>query len=201
MAAPAKKPRKPRKIPIALSATDELFVAEYLKDLNGMAAYRRSRPNGSKITDGTAKVKASQKLAKPHIAELVKKALEERRNRVNLDADRILEEVGRLALSDMRRAFDEHGKLLDPRDWPDDVAAAIASVESAEEGGGKDGRPLVMVRKIRAWDKPSALQLAMRHLGMLVDRKEVSGPGGGPIKSEIDVSMTPAEAYRATLGG
>lgn len=178
-----------------------LFAAEYIKDFSQAGAYMRAFSGmGATTNEASASVSACRLMRKPEVQEAIRAAMQARVSRVNVDADRVLLEVARLALSDLRRAFDEDGRLLDPKDWPDELAAAVASVESVEEGG-KDGKPLAVVRKLRAWDKPAALTLAMRHLGMLVDRKEVSGPNGGPIRQESNVTLTPAEAYRAALGG
>ena len=55
--------------------------------------------------------------------------------------------------------FDAAGNMLPIRDWPDDIAAAIASIEpeAVEIGKGKS-RTTVLGYRVRFWDKNSSLE-------------------------------------------
>ena len=57
--------------------------------------------------------------------------------------------------------------------------------------------------EVRINSKEKALEMLARHNGMLVDRGEVSGPGGAPIAVQHsgELKLTPSEAYMAMLGG
>ena len=81
---------------------------------------------------------------------------------------RLLFENARIGFSDIRRLFDAEGRLKPAHDWDDDVAAAVASIETRELfGEGPDGkRQIGLVHKIKLWDKSAALERLMRHLGM-----------------------------------
>src|SRR5450830_1901928 len=46
-----------------------------------------------------------------------------------IDPDRALREAARLAYSDIRELFDDEGRMLPIRRWPDSVAAAVQSIE------------------------------------------------------------------------
>ena len=95
-----------------------------------------------------------------------------------IDPDRVLRETGRLAYSDIRELFDADGKLIDnPKDWPDNIARAVASIEQEHVTGNVDkgdGRRDQLIRtKVRLWDKTGRLQDLMKHHGQLTERLEV----------------------------
>jgi phage terminase small subunit len=99
----------------------------------------------------------------------------ERIRRVEVDQDRILLEIARLALNDPRRAFDTNGALLPIQDWPDEVAAAVSTIK-VNEIRDPDGNVVGETKEIKFWDKGKQLELAARHLGMLNDKLELSTP-------------------------
>lgn len=83
-----------------------------------------------------------------------------------IDPDRALREAARVAYSDIRKVFGKDGQLLSPEQWPDDVAATVQAVDLG------DGR--TRVAKIKLWNKLSALEFLLKHLGLLQDRVHVS---------------------------
>ena len=92
-----------------------------------------------------------------------------------IDPDRALREAARLAYSDVRDLYDEAGKLKPMKDWPDDLAAAVGGVEFVRrniEGG--DGHSDDVI-KVKVWDKPKALEMLFKHLGLLIEKVEHSG--------------------------
>ena len=80
----------------------------------------------------------------------------------------------------MRKLFDEQGALKPIGEWSDDVAAAVASLEVLEEweGSGESRRLVGHTKKLKLWDKNSALKTLAQHLGMLVQKVEVKGNVG-----------------------
>ena len=78
---------------------------------------------------------------------------------------RVYQEVKRLATSDLRDAYADDGTLLDPKDWPPELAACIAGVESVEQFD-KEGVLTGYVKKIKLWDKLGALKLIGGQLSM-----------------------------------
>jgi hypothetical protein len=92
-----------------------------------------------------------------------------------IDPDRALREAARLAYSDVRELYTAEGKLKPMKDWPDDLAAAIGGVEFVRrniEGG--DGHSDDVI-KVKVWDKPKALEMLFKHLGLLEERVKHSG--------------------------
>ena len=155
---------------MTLTAKQLLFVDEYLVDLNATRAAVRAG-----YTPKSAAKHSYRLLAKPRINAAVAARMAERARRVQMSQDRVLREVASLAFSDLRRAFAADGALLPVQAWPEELAAAVASVK-VREVKGDDGVVVAEVKEIRFWDKGRALDLAARHLGMLRDRLEVSTP-------------------------
>jgi phage terminase small subunit len=91
-------------------------------------------------------------------------------------ADDVLRELIRLAQADPARAFDEKGNLLPIHEMPPEARAAIAGFDLEElwDGRGPKRKQVGRVRKVRFWDKPRALELLAKHLGLLTERLQVS---------------------------
>ena len=74
--------------------------------------------------------------------------------------DRAWWAVARIVCSDIRELFDAQGRLRPIDDLPDDAAAAIASIKIVRRG------PHV-IRCVRFWDQPKALEMLLAHFGLL----------------------------------
>lgn len=92
----------------------------------------------------------------------------------DLTRARIEREYERLAFSDLRSLYDERGNLKLPHQWSDEAAAAVQ-----EYSFDAQGRP-----KVKLHGKPQPLDSVARIRRVLVDRRELSGPDGGPIPVE-----------------
>jgi len=153
---------------MALTAKQRCFVEEYLVDLNATQAAIRAG-----YSKRTARQVGAENLTKPVIASLVADAQSERAERTEIDQDRVLKELARIGFSDIRQLFDSNGRLLRPEEWPDAAAAAVASIEVVTRNVGEG--EVEHVAKIRAWDKPRALEMVGKHLGTFRERVEHSG--------------------------
>jgi hypothetical protein len=105
---------------------------------------------------------------------------------------RIITEYSRIAFADIRGVFDSEGRLLPPHEWPDEVAAAVESVETQEKRlKGADGQFInewELVRKIRSHDKLRALEfLATWKRIAGAKRVEVTGADGAPLQAPAPV--------------
>ena len=94
-----------------------------------------------------------------------------------LTVERTMQEIARLAYSDPRKLFDKQGKLIPIHELDDDTAAAIASVEVEENysGRGEERELAGFTKKIKAWDKNTALGHAVKVLGMATEKVEHTG--------------------------
>jgi phage terminase small subunit len=84
-----------------------------------------------------------------------------------IDPNRVLREAGRLAYSDIRELFDADGNFLPIKQWPDDIARAVSSVEVVKKNVTTGDGKVDDVLKVRLWDKPGKLQDLMKHHGQL----------------------------------
>lgn len=143
-----------------------LFVAEYRKDLNATAAAERA---------GYHPKMAASLMANPSIAAAVAEKTQAQLQKVDLTAERTLEEMRRLAFSDIRTLFDANGNLKPLHTLTAEEAACIAGLEviikNAEAGDGKTDK----VHKIKIWDKTKTLDMLGKHFALMTEKVEHSG--------------------------
>lgn len=112
---------------------------------------------------------------------------------LGISARTTFEEIARIAYVDPGELFDENGDLKPISELPPGVRAAIASidVEIRWEGRGDDAVPIT-VKKIRFWDKQTALGLLARHFKIVGDEKE----GINALAGELANRLAAARARR-----
>lgn len=163
-----------------LNAKQERFAHEYLVDLN--ASQAAIRAGYSKKTAGS---QGHDLLKKPEVQELIQREQAKRLNKMELTGERVLAELARLAFVDIRKAFNPDGTLKKPHDIDDDTAAALAGIDTTAtviQGSGEDDPPLSLVtKKVKTFDKKGALELALRHLGLLNDKIDVNAKVSGQV--------------------
>lgn len=117
----------------------------------------------------SATVTGSQLIADPNVSA----AIQEHRAKLlaidDITDARIKLELGRIALFDPRRLYEEDGVTLKkPGDWDDDTASVVASLDVEElfEGRGSDKVLAGHTKKLRLWDKVSSLEKLARIHGL-----------------------------------
>lgn len=87
-----------------------------------------------------------------------------------------IRELRFIGFSDLRDIYDDDGKLLPVKQWPEEVAKTIASLEQVEEFEGKGSEKEVVgyLKKVKAWDKLKALELIGKNLGMFIERHSIN---------------------------
>lgn len=160
---------------MALTPKQKIFVDEYLIDLNATRAYKVAYPKVKK--DEVAKAAGSRLLTNVNVAEYIQERMKEREKRTEITQDRVLQELEKLVLFDIRKLFDSNGKPVDISILDDDTAACIAGLEVVDyfEGAGDDRGGAGYVKKYKLTDKLRAIELMGRHLGMFKDKMELSG--------------------------
>lgn len=173
------------------------FVDEYLVDMNATQAAIRAG-----YSEKTAEQIGHQLLKKTSVAEAVAEKQRKLAEKTGVTVERIVAELAKIGFSDIRKAVKWNGHLIREEDNPDggdvlviketrnnlvslvdseelddDTAAAISEVSQNATGGVK----------VKLHDKRAALVDLGKHLGMFVEKHEVSGPGGKPIEMK-DVS-------------
>jgi phage terminase small subunit len=146
------------------------FVAEYLIDLNATQAYIRAgfSPKGADRA-------AHKLLSSTEVAMAVSAGKAKQLDKAELSAMRVLEELRRLAFSDVRLLFGPDGNLKPIHTLTPEESACISSLEviikNAQAGDGH----MDTVHKLKVWDKTRSLEMLAKHFGLLVEKLEHSG--------------------------
>jgi len=176
-------PAVPADSPDGLNHRQRRFVQEYLIDLNATQAAIRAGYSAD-----TAYSIGWENLRKPEIEKAVQAAQAERFSRVELTGQMVIDELRKLGFANMQdymASTPEGDPFLDFSMLTRDQAAALqeVTVEDYMEGRGDDARKVKRV-KFKLADKRAALVDLGKHLKVIVDRHEHSGPNGGPIQHE-----------------
>lgn len=169
-----------------LTPKQEMFVKEYLVDLNATQAAIRA---GYK--EKTAAAIGAENLTKPKIKTEIDRAIEKRSERTEITADWVVTQLAKIAEVDITN-FTAFGR----RDVP--VMGAFGPVYEGEgdnkqlvmktvnyvdfkESGEVDGTLIAEVKQgkdgasVKVMDRMKALELLGKHLGMFTDKTEITG--------------------------
>lgn len=162
---------------MALNPKQNRFIAEYLVEPNAHTAAVKAG-----YSPKTARVQGPRLLSNAVIKREIEAALKRRSERVEVKQDDVLRALVNVLNIDIGRCFDEHGRLLQLHEMPEDARKAIASVEVTEiweraSDNPKDGKPVAIgtLSKLKLLDKMKAIELAGKHLGLFTEKVEHSG--------------------------
>ena len=177
-----------------LTDLQKKFIKEYLIDLNITAAALRAG-----YSEKTAYSIGQETFNKPHIQAAIQKETNKRARRTEITADKVLEEYAKLGFSDVtdylqvvtERILVGHDKetgepisdisqfvlMKDTKDIPPEKLAAISEVKQHKDGS----------ISFKLHDKRGALDSIARHLGMFVEKKEITGNIEVGIKLPSDI--------------
>lgn len=151
-----------------LTAKQEAFCLAYLVEPDASAAYRKSY-NAVKSSDASVRSKAAALLANGNIAARIATLRGAAAAVAVVEEADILREAARLALSDPIGLFGENGDMLPIAEMSPAMRACIASVEIDNRVERDPDDPTKMrsftVKKVKLWDKNSAIEKMMKHLG------------------------------------
>lgn len=165
-----------------LTAKQEEFAAGIASGLSQAEAYRKAYPVSAKWKDKSVWEKSSVLAAdvnvRSRVAELMAKAAAA--NEVTVE--RIVRELALIAFGNKKAVMSwgpEGLKLKNSDELSDDAAALVAEVkETVSSTGGS--------LSLKTHDKVKALELLGRHVGMFVDKTEVTGKDGAPIYAGLE---------------
>lgn len=158
---------------MALTLKQKMFIDEYLVDLNATQAAIRAG-----YSPKTAKDIASQNLAKLNIRIEIDKRMAERSKRVGMNADRVLQELGKLAFVKIEDVIDFETGRIKLTATSDDLAA----IQSIKIKPGEYGTE----REIKFYDKKATLELLGKHLGLWTDKQEIEHTGSVQFVDDIE---------------
>lgn len=147
----------------------ETFARHYAAHHVGAKAARAAG-----VAEGSSRIRACEWLRRPEIKarilELDRIAIKD----TDIEARKVKVELARIAFADPRELFNEDGTPRHPRDWSDDVAAAVASLKVKQNRTTTpqpDGLPDVVrietVTEVRLWDKVAAARILAIHLRLI----------------------------------
>lgn len=149
----------------------ERFVREYVKDFNATRAIIRAGYTGS-----DAKQRAYLLKKEPWVQNQIERFAAKISDDTVATAKHVLEQASAIATSDLRDLFDDEGQVKPLAEIPPNLAKAISSIDITERTS-RTGEVEVR-KKIRLWDKNTALTTMAKLLNMVADttvRHEVSG--------------------------
>jgi len=153
-----------------LTPKKEAFAQLVARGETASGAYRKAYGQGNMsnktLHEAASRLSRNSKVV-ARVAALRAPALLQAQYAITVDLNRTLFENARVGFSDIRKLFGPGGRLLDPHEWDDDTAAAVASVERvALFGKGKDGLGQIgYTTKVTLWNKGDALDRLMKNLG------------------------------------
>jgi phage terminase small subunit len=158
-----------------LTPKQATFCEEYLIDLSATQAAIRAG-----YAPHTARSQGKRLLTKVAVKEKISELRAERSERTQISADRVLEELARIAFHDPREVMSwgpDGMEFKDSEELPEGAANVIAGLYETKTTYGTS-------RRIRFVDRLRALYLLGLHLGMFSNKVAASGAGAygdGPI--------------------
>lgn len=147
------------RVPDHLSEREEAFVREYLVDLSPTKAARRAG-----YSSKSAKTLGPRVFRRPDVQAAIRKAMEERAKRTEVTADKVVQQLGRIAFADMKNYVEYGPDGVTLKQSGEVDGTVVGSVSETKEG-----------IKFTLAPKIPALELIGRHLGMWNDKVEVTG--------------------------
>ena len=163
-----------------LEPQQQKFIQEYLIDFNGtQAAIRAGYAKRSAVSQ------ASHLLKRPHIQYQMRLLTNQASDRYAVTKENVIRELAKIAFANSRdyMTTNADGDPIAKKfsELNEEMTAAISEVtfETYKERG-EDGVTVKRI-KMKHHDKKGALELLGKHLGVLKDQVEMSGPGGAAI--------------------
>lgn len=153
-----------------LLASEAVFVLEYLKDSNATQAAIRAG-----YSPRSAKVTGCKILAQPHVRAAMERKRAKLAASLEISAERVLLELARIAFFDVRRLYDDNGRLKRMSELDDDTAAALASVETIG----------LLTQKVKTHTKHPALDALAKHLGLFKEDNKQKGDAIAALLQEV----------------
>jgi len=151
-----------------MTPKEAIFYGEYIKDGNATrAAIAAGFPEPSAHVAGTRLLK------RPKIAAAIDAWRSRQCERMEITAERVLQELARLAIYDPGNLYDKDGNQIPVHKLDDVTRAAIAGVEDETTAG--PGWVTTRKQKIKFADKGQNLERLGKYFKLFTDKHEHSG--------------------------
>lgn len=137
------------------------FVKEYIVDFNATQAAIRAG-----YSKDTARQMASETMSKLYIQDAINDEIDKRNKRVVIKQDRVIYELAKIALSDIKNYLNEEGKidLEKINDLNSSVVQEINTTKTEIET--EKHKSIKESIRLKLYDKMKALEMLGRHLKM-----------------------------------
>lgn len=136
-----------------LEEKQQLFVREYIRDLNGTKAAIRAH-----YAEDSAHVQASRMLSYAKVQNAIAELKAQRNKQLNVDAGYVLQRLLDVDQLDVADILDNSGAIKPVNEWPKEWRQNISSFEVASDEQGTS------VAKIKFPDKVKNLELIGKHI-------------------------------------
>lgn len=158
-----------------LTPKQQMFCKEYLIDLNATQAAIRAGYSAK-----TAEWIGPQLLGKSHVSAEIQAQMDKRAAKIEITAEKVLQEIAKMAFANVKDLYDEHGILKPISELPRDVAAAVQSVKvNLTES--------CAVQEVKLWDKKGTLELLGKHLRLFSDKGQEDDDAPAPTRVIVEV--------------
>ncbi|MFG6083667.1 terminase small subunit [Paracoccus litorisediminis] len=147
--------------PRELTPKPQLFVQEYLKDLNAVAAARRAG-----YAEANAVKYAHQLMQLEHVQQAITTAFAARSERTKIDADWVLNRLAEEAEADLADTLEDDGAVKPVKDWPKIWRKGLVAGLDVEEIRNRDGEIEGHARKIKLSDRIKRIELIGKHVNV-----------------------------------
>jgi phage terminase small subunit len=155
---------------VALTAKQQLFVAEYLIDLNATQAAIRAG-----YSAGSAHVNGSRLLSNASVAAAIADGQRALLNKLGASAERVMQINAAILEADMAEAYGPDGKMLHVRDMPKSLRLALKKHkvrrENVTAGDGEQDTTI----ELELEGKSAAIERDYKRHGLLIDKVEHAG--------------------------
>lgn len=150
-----------------------IFYGEYIKDFNGT---RAALAIG--VPEKSAAVYAARMLRNDKVAAAIEAWKQRQQQRLEINAERVIDELVKLATYDPGNLYDKDGNRLPVHKLDDVTRAAVASVEDltteeiTEVGETVTRKTVARSQKLKMADKGQNLERLGRYFKLFTDRVE-----------------------------
>ena len=159
------------------------FVTEYLLTENLWHAAEKAGSKAKNLSQA-----GKQLLKKAEVQDALDECRLDVCERLGITQESVLGEIAKIGFGNMKNLYDGKGFLKPVHELDDDVTATLQEVTEDTIGRGED--EVIIRRKYKTSCKRASLELLGKRLKLFTDKHEHSGPGGGPIQTEENVTVT-----------
>ena len=178
-----------------LTIKQEKFCQGLFSRLSQREAYKRAY-DCENMTDKTVDEAACRSAADSKIIARIEELTNELKDRNIITIEQVVAEYKKIALADIKD-FVSFGTVKTEIDWDEEENKPIYGYKQVVEAKPSDEVDGTLINevsigkdgtfKFKLHDKKGALDMIGKHLGMFVDKTEITGKNGGKIELDVDL--------------